>query len=147
MSNWTAITQDMLEAAGHSAIIGAAQSAGVGGVDPVAQAIAGAVASVRRAVSTGNDLDIDPTKVPNSLMQLTVSLAVYRLMIRIEYLFTKGQEEDNAFIGSELRRISDHQIRVESPDTPGGAGEMQSQPLPFIRPRRRRYSEQAEDGA
>lgn len=147
MSNWTAITEDMLKAAGHSAIIAAAGTAGIGNVDPVAEAIENAVSKVRRGVSAGNDLDVDSTKVPNSLAGLTIRLAFYNLCSRIEYELSKDQADDKRNDQSEINRIFDKQIRVEAPDTAGGGGEMQSVPLPGIRPRPKQFSQQDEDGA
>jgi len=126
MSNWTSITIDSLKAAGHSAIVGAAQSAGIGGVDPVAEAIADAISRVRAACSTGNQLDIDPTKVPNSLRGLAIRIALYSLMERIGYPLSEDQRDTRRNDNSALLRINDDHLKVELPDTPAGDAEMQS---------------------
>jgi hypothetical protein len=125
VSNWTTITQDNLEAAGHSAIVDAAQSAGVGGVDPVAEAIADAVSRVRAACSTGNAMDSNPAKVPNSLKGLTIRIALFGLMERIGYPLTEDQRDTRRNDNSYLLRINDDKLRFENPDTAGGDAEMQ----------------------
>jgi len=80
MSNWTSIGIDTLKTAGHGAIVEAAQTAGIGSVDPVGEAIADAVSRVRAACSTGNQLDADATTVPNSLKGLTIRIGLFALM-------------------------------------------------------------------
>lgn len=125
MSNWTSITIDSLKAAGHAAIIGAAQTAGIGGVDPVAESIADAVSRVRAACSTGNQLDADPTKVPNSLKGLAIRIALFALMERINYPLGEDQRATRANDNSYLLRINDDRLRFELADTPAGDAEMQ----------------------
>ena len=125
MSNWTQITEDTLKAAGHAAIIDAAQTAGVGGVDPVVESIADAVSRVRAACSTGNQLDIDPTKVPNSVKGLTIRIALFSLMERINYPLTADQRDTRRNDNSALLRINDDRLKFELPDNAGGSAEMQ----------------------
>ena len=125
MSNWNPITIDTLKAAGHAAIIDAAQTAGVGGVDPVAESIAEAVSRVRAACSTGNQLDADTTTVPNSLKGLTVRIALFALMERIGYPLAEDQRDTRRNDNSYLIRISDDQLRFELPDASAGSAEMQ----------------------
>jgi hypothetical protein len=125
MSNWTSITIDTLKASGHSAIISAAQTAGIGGVDPVAESIAEAVARVRAACSTGNQLDADTTAVPNSLKGLATRIALFALMERIGYPLGEDQRDTRRNDNSYLIRINDDQLRFELPDTAAGTAEMQ----------------------
>jgi hypothetical protein len=125
MSNWTSITSDTLKAAGHSAIVDAAQTAGIGGVDPVAESIADAVSRVRAACSTGNQLDADPTKVPNSVKGLTIRIALFALLERINYPLTEDQRDTRRNDNSSLLRINDDKLRFELPDTAAGNAEMQ----------------------
>jgi hypothetical protein len=125
MSNWTAITIDSLKAAGHAAIVDTADTAGVGGVDPVAESISDAVSRVRAACSTGNQLDIDATTVPNSLKGLTIRLALFALMERINFPLSEDQRETRRNDNSYLIRISNDKLRFENPDTPAGDAEMQ----------------------
>ncbi len=126
MSNWTSITIDTLKAAGHGAIVDAAQTAGIGGIDPVAESIADAVSRVRAACSTGNQLDADPTKVPNSVKSLTVRIALFALMERINYPLTEDQRDTRRNDNSSLLRINDDKLRFELPDNPAAGAEMQS---------------------
>jgi len=125
MSNWTSITVDTLKAAGHAAIIEAAQTAGVGGVDPVAESIADAVSRVRAACSTGNQLDADPTRVPNSLKGLAIRIALFALMERINYPLSEDQRDTRRNDNSSLLRINDDRLKFEVPDTAAGDAEMQ----------------------
>ena len=125
MSNWTSITIDTLKASGHSAIIGAAQTAGVGGVDPVAESIADAVSRVRAACSTGNQLYADTTTVPNSLKGLVIRIALFALMERIGYPLGEDQRDSRRNDNSYLIRINDDQLRFELPDISAGTAEMQ----------------------
>ena len=126
MSNWTSISIDTLKAAGHGAIIEAAQSAGIGAVDPVAEAIGDAVSRVRAACSTGNQLDVDTTTVPNSLKGLTVRIALFGLMERVHYPLNEDQRETRRNDNAYLLRINDDKLRFEMPDTAAGDGEMQT---------------------
>src|ERR1700689_4658464 len=123
--NWTSITIDSLKAAGHGAIIDAAQTAGVGGVDPVAESIADAVSRARAACSTGNQLDSDTTKVPNSIKGLTIRIALFALMERIGYPLSEDQRDTRRNDNSNLLRINDDQLKFETPDSPAGDAEMQ----------------------
>lgn len=125
MSNWTLITEDNLKAAGHSAIVEAAQTAGIGGTDPVAESIADAVSRVRAACSTGNQLDTDTTKVPNSLKGLAIRIALFALMERINYPLSEDQRDTRRNDNSYLLRINDDQLKFELPDNPAGNAEMQ----------------------
>jgi hypothetical protein len=125
MSNWTSITIDSLKAAGHGAIIGAAQTAGVGGVDPVAESIADAVSRVRAACSAGNQMDSDSTTVPNSVKGLTTRIALYALMDRIGYPLSEDQRDTRRTDNSYLLRISADKLRFEVPDNANGNAEMQ----------------------
>jgi hypothetical protein len=126
MSNWTPITIDTLKAAGHSAIVDAAQSAGIGSVDPVAESIADAVSRIRAACSTGNQLDSDTTKVPNSLKALTIRIALFSLMERINFPLSEDQRDTRRNDNSSLLRINDDKLRFELPDNPAASAEMQS---------------------
>jgi hypothetical protein len=123
--NWTSITIDNLKAAGHGVIVDAAQTAGIGGIDPVAESIADAVSRVRGACSTGNQLDADATKVPNSLKGLAIRLALFALMERINYPLSEDQRDSRRNDNSYLLRINDDELKFELPDAPAGNAEMQ----------------------
>ena len=84
MSNWTTLTIDDLKAVAFGGIIDAAQATATGANDPVAEAIADAVATVRGAISTGNTLDQDSTTIPRSLRPLAARTAVFALMERVQ---------------------------------------------------------------
>lgn len=94
-------------------------------MDPVTEAIADAVSRVRGAISTGNELDADPTKVPNSIKGLTIRIALFALMERIGYALTEDQRDTRRNDNSYLLRINDSKIRFERPDNPAGDAEMQ----------------------
>jgi hypothetical protein len=148
MSNWTSITIDTLKAAGHSAIIDAAQTAGIGGVDPVAESISDAVSRVRAACSTGNQLDSDTTTVPNSVKALTVRFALFALMERINYPLSEDQRDTRRNDNNSLVRISADKLRFELPDNPAGDAEMQigTGIDTITRTNREHYTRRAMDG-
>ena len=125
MPNWITITADHLKAAGHGAIVDKASTTAIGDIDPVGEAIEAATARVRRAVNSGNALDADTTKVPNSLRAVTIRLALYDLMERIRFPLSEDQKESRKSDTSDLLRISDKGIPVEKPDHPAGSAEMQ----------------------
>ncbi len=123
---WTTITADHLKAAGHGGIVDVAQTQAVGGIDPVTEAIADATARVRRAVSTGNVLDAAAAKVPDSLKGVTIRLALFALCERIGQPLSDDQKETRRDDISDLKRITDNRTKVEAPDVPADAGEMQA---------------------
>ncbi len=112
-------------AAGHSAIVTAAQTAGTGDVDPVAESIADAISRVRAACSAGNQMNQDPTTVPNSLKGVTIRLALFALMERIGYPLSEDQRDTRREDNSYLVRISEDKLKFELPDVPAGNAEMQ----------------------
>jgi hypothetical protein len=146
LSNWTSITSDDIKAVGYGKIVDKARTLDVGGTDPAAEAIANAVSRVRRAVASGNTMDVDPTKVPNSLKAVTVKLALYDLIRRLRVPLSPDESEDERNQISDLKRLDDSRKRVEAPDHPDAAGEMQGQPVPAITRRRRQFKASQEDG-
>ncbi|MEO8204882.1 MAG: hypothetical protein ABI615_01785 [Chthoniobacterales bacterium] len=123
MSNWTIITADDLKATGLGFVIDKAQTAATGGTDPIAEEIEGAVARVRRAI-TGSALDADPAKVPNSLKPVARRMALFALMERIRLPLSDDHKKSRDADNSDLLRISDKRIPVETPDVSGGNAEM-----------------------
>ncbi|MGB8355779.1 MAG: hypothetical protein WCD79_17910 [Chthoniobacteraceae bacterium] len=146
MSNWITLNSDDLIAAKHSTLINALRTSGAGVNDPVVEAIAEVTATVRAAVSAGNALDADTTKIPASWRGRAVRMIVRLLKSRIEYPESAGEQrqaqEDAAF----LTRSIDQKLRFEAPDNPDASAEMQPPPTPRIRRRRRLYSFRTEDG-
>ncbi len=125
MSRWITITVDHLKAEGHGALMDRARTVAVGGIDPVTQAITGATARVRRAVSPGNILDADDTKVPASLQDVTIRAAIYSLMRRIHLPLSKDDSDQKRTDDEELISISKNKTKVELPDDPAASAEMQ----------------------
>ena len=126
--NWVAITVDDLKAVAFGGIIDAAQAAAVGANDPVAEAVADAVAVVRGAISAGNVLDADASKVPRSLRSLTARAAVFALMERVQMELSVDQRATRQADGLRLQRIGEQRQRFERADVPAGSGEMQPGP-------------------
>ena len=123
MSNWTSIAEADLRKVGDESVIDAAVAKSASSVD---EAIADAVSAVRGAVSAGNQLDIDPTKVPESLKALTARIAFYSLMTDLLFMeLTHSQSDSRKFDHSRLNRITDEKLRFEQPDVAGGSAEMQ----------------------
>ena len=127
MSNWTALTIDDLKAVAFGGIIDAAQASAAGANDPVAEAIADAVATVRGAISTGNVLDQDPTTIPRSLRPLAARTAVFALMERVQFdlnASTSAPRVRPTWRGSPSSAAQ--QQRFEQADHPDGSAEMQT---------------------
>jgi len=114
--NWTTITADDLKASGLGFIVDKARTASTGGVDPVTEEIANAIARIRRAVASGNPLDSDATKVPASLKGVAVRVAIFALMERIRMPLSEDQRETRKSDNSDLLRIADRKVLVEAPD-------------------------------
>ena len=139
--NWTAITIDDLKAVAFGGIIDAAQAAAVGTHDPVAEAIADAVAAVRGAISTGNVLNADVTTVPGSLRSLTARTAAFALMDRVQMALSADQRTTRQADLARLQQIGAQKQRFEQADVPAGSGEMQPGPgLETIAPGNRGHS-------
>ena len=126
--NWVSITVDDLKAVAFGGIVDAAQATAVGANDPVAEAIADAVATVRGAISTGNVLDVDVSKVPRSLRSLAARSAVFALMERVQMDLSVDQRATRQADLRRLQRIGEQQQRFEQADVPAGAAEMQPGP-------------------
>ncbi len=125
MSNWTPLTIDDLKAVAFGGIIDAAQASAAGANDPVAEAIADAVATVRGVISTGNVLDQDTTTLPRSLRPLAARTAVFALMERVQLDLNADQRATRLADQARLQRIGDQLQRFEQADHPGGSAEMQ----------------------
>jgi len=135
MSNWTQIAISDLQETIDPGIIAAAEARTPGAT---LARIAGAVSTVRGAVSTGNDLDADSTRVPNSLKDLTARLAAWALLDFLMMELSDDQRESRKYDQSRLNRITDKKIRFELPDNPGGSAEMeQSETVRIINPVRK----------
>jgi hypothetical protein len=118
MSRWITLTIDNLKAAGHGAIIDRARTSAVGGIDPVAQAIVKVTARVRRAVAPGNVLDADATKIPGSLEDAAVLIAIATLAGRIPIPLTTAMADEVRDARKELQTIAENKVKVELADTP-----------------------------
>ena len=126
--NWLSLTLEHVKATGNAAIINAAlaKAAEAGNtIDPISEAIENAVGRIRGAVSVGNLLDRDTTKIPKSLKGLALRMVVYALREFIEFDLTEDQRATKKDDSSYLIRISDDKIRFEEPDEPAGSAEMQ----------------------
>jgi len=126
--NWLSLNLDLVKASGNASVIASAlQKATQSGnaVDPVADAIENAVGRIRGAVSVGNLLDRDTTKIPKSLKGLAVRMVMYGLHEFLHYELDQDQRDTKRDDNSYLIRISDDKIRFEEPDEPAGSAEMQ----------------------
>lgn len=126
---WTSISQTALKTGKISVVLARVQAIATARSesDPVPELIADVVATLRAAVSAGNDLDTDATKVPGSLKALAIRMVLRRAQSYLELPLTKDDatqaEEDAGY----LRRIIDAKIAFEKPDDAGGAAaQMQS---------------------
>lgn len=124
MSNWTAISEDDLKAAGHVLIISQARAqAGEDPVtDPIEEAVANVVAEVRNAVRAGNRVDTDETKIPRSLKRLAMQIIIYALMEYIGLALTDDQKKEADRAQAQLRKLFERKVQVEPADDPDTAG-------------------------
>ena len=132
-----------MEKAGPPEVIAAAESKSPGAT---AEAIADATADVRNAISTGNCLDLNTAAIPNSLKRLVARRAFFALAALIQYDLSKDLNELRSLDEQRLNRIADRRVRVEQPDNPDGTAEMQTQPSPVIRRKRRSFTTRTMDG-
>ena len=129
MSNWTAITDTIVKTGKTTTFLTSVQSlaASRSEADPLPEMIADVTATIRGAASNGNRLDVDATKIPNSLKGLALRMILRRLKDYLEYALTPDEVKQAADDSSYLNRIIDEKIRFELPDTPG-TDEMQVSP-------------------
>jgi len=127
MSNWIAITETLVTSGKNSAIMAAVQSIATqnGQGDPVPEMIADVTATIRAAMSVGNSLDADPTKIPNSLKGLAIRMITLRMKDYIEMEMSPLEKTQADADRSYMNRITDDKIRFEQADNPAGAAEMQ----------------------
>jgi len=125
--NWTNITEEDVRTAGLSTFLEAMrkQASTRGENDPLPSKIADAVATLRAAVSVGNDLDMDESKIPNSLRGLCLRMILRRIKAYLEYNLRPDELQQAKDDQSYINRISDAKISFETPDDPGGSGQMQ----------------------
>jgi hypothetical protein len=152
MSNWTIITVDDLKATGLGFVVDKAQTTATGGTSPVAYAIETATARIRRCIAGGgNKLDVNPEKVPNSLLAVGANIAMWGLMQRLRVPLSEDQKKQRDLDEADLKRVADPKIStpLETPDDPAGTAEMETPtPGPRIIPRvNRQFTHYTEDGA
>ena len=121
--NWTALTKTDLYDLGHNAIVDAAEAQTAGSTTRV---IADVVAKIRASISSGNQLDQDTTKIPNSLKEIALRLVIRKLKGKVNFPLTKDEQEDRKEDDDYLDRISRTKARFEKPDVAAGSAEMQS---------------------
>ena len=109
MSNWTSITPTAVRTAKNTAILDQVQSLASerGEADPLPTIVATVVSRIRAAVSAGNQLDADATKIPNSLEGLALGMIVRKLKDYLEIEQTKFESDQAADDRSYLNRIVD----------------------------------------
>jgi hypothetical protein len=126
MANWTTLTIDELKAAEHGAIIDAAQLTATGAApDPVSRIITDVTAKIRAVISPGNVLDVDPTKIPRSLIALAARMCVRSLKQRIQMDLTVDERDQRREDNEYLQLLVKENTAFESADTPSGTAEMQ----------------------
>ena len=125
--NWTNITEAAVKTAKTSLVLAKVRSmaAHAGDADPLPEMIADVVATLRAACSTGNQLDVDTTKIPNSLKGLALRMIIRSLKDYLQVPLTQDERDKATEDSSYRNRISDQKMRFEIPDQ-AAAGEMQS---------------------
>ena len=133
--NWLTITIDDLKAVVPSETIDTAQTLVTPGqTDPVAVAIADAVAAVRAAVASGNALDTDPGTVPRSLRALTARQAAFALLERQGTALTPDQRTTRAADAAWMARIREERQRLPRQTHPVPASMPPARRRPASRP-------------
>src|SRR4029077_15273604 len=90
-----------------------------------AEIIADVVSQIRAAISTGNTLDQDKTKVPNSLKKLALRMITRDLKDYLELALTPDEQKQADRDTKYLAQVNAEKIRFEIPDTPAADAEMQ----------------------
>jgi hypothetical protein len=128
MSNWIDIDSAAVKTGKTTVFLTKmqAKAAALGEADPLPAMIDDVTAQLRATVSTGNTLDADTAKIPNSLKGLALRMVMRRIKDYLEYPLSADELKQATDDSSYLNRIVDSKIQFETPDTPGGSGEMQS---------------------
>jgi hypothetical protein len=149
MSNWIALAESDVDAGKVNTYLVQmrAQATAAGLSDPLPELIADVTATLRATISTGNPLDVDPTKIPRSLRGLAVRMVVRRIKDYLETELSNAEikqaEEDRSY----LLRINDNKLRFELPDNAAvDSAEQTPAPKPRISCRRKHFSRFEEDG-
>ena len=128
MSNWTTIALADVRTAKNAIYLDnmEAQATANGDGDPLPGYIAQVISRLRGAISVGNQLDIDPTKIPNSLKDLALRMIIR--LVKVDYLEASLTEDERKLYDEDksyINRIIDQKIKFEIPDDAGGEAEMQ----------------------
>jgi len=126
--NWTTINEAAVKTGKNSKLLANVRATATanGDADPLPEMIADVVAMLRAACSTGNQLDADTTKIPNSLKGLAVRMITRALKDYLQMPLTPDEKDKAAEDLSYRNRISDQKMRFETPDQAAATGEMQS---------------------
>lgn len=129
MANWTAITEEAVRTGKISIFLDTVQSLATAATeaDPLSEMIADVVARIRASVSTGNRLDQDTSKIPNSLKGVALRMITRRLKDYCQQPLTSDELAQQKDDQSYLQQIITEKVRFELPDTPG-TDEMQVSP-------------------
>ena len=128
MSNWTNISEAAVMATKNGTLLSKVRdmAASQGQSDPLGEMIADVVATIRARCSTGNQLDADSAKIPNSLKGVALRMITRSLKGWLEFPLTPDESKKAEEDASYLNRIMDNKVRFEMPDTPAGGAEMQN---------------------
>lgn len=127
MSNWVSLNTTHVKTGKLSVLLARVQGAAAtrGEADPLPSLIADVVATLRAAVSVGNQLDQDTSKIPNSLKGLAIRMVQRRVNDYLGLELTEAEAAQAKEDQSYLNRIIDNKITFETPDTAAGSAEMQ----------------------
>ena len=118
--SWIAITLDSLNEANVATLVDACSNAARAEGQPsrAPGLIQGVVNEIRNAVATcpRNQVDADPTKIPESLRDLAVDLIIARLKGAVSLELTQDERTEVAFRRQQLRDIAACDLVVDQPD-------------------------------
>ena len=128
MPNWTTITDTAINASRNAAYLTELRDMAStnGYADPFPELVSDVVSQIRARISTGNTLDVDPTKIPNSLKGLALRMLGRAIKSALPVALSEDERTEAKDDLSYLNRITDEKIRFELPDSPAGTAEKQS---------------------
>lgn len=122
MSNWIPITLANLYDAKVAALVDACDTAalGAGQNNRSAGIITGVVNEIRRKIASHqrNQVDSDPTKIPQGLSDMAVDMIVARLKIALEMELNEDERKNLDRHARNLDRIANGDDVVDAPDNP-----------------------------
>lgn len=148
---WISITENDLNATKLAPLMSALRTAALaeGQGDPVPEMTAGVISRVRRMIAAcrTNRVDVDATKIPESLKELCCRLIIIAAKNRLEIPLTDDERKQWDIDERELAAISKCDLPIETSDNSEAPPVQSTQPGPSIKGRTQRFSREQQEGA